>query len=86
MGKIFDFLATKTFFFGEGGTEDNPSDKVRLAVNFLKFRDERAYVEVVDLKSPDLYTNEPKAIQKILKEKRLAQLDATYVHLVDGTR
>ena len=80
------FLATKKFFFGEGGTEDEPSDKIQLAVNFINFRDERAYVELVDMKSPDLITNEPKAIQQILKEKRLAQLDENYAHLVDGNR
>ena len=55
-------------------------------MNFINFRDERAYVELVDMKSPDLITNEPKAIQQILKEKRLAQLDENYAHLVDGNR
>ena len=77
---------TKNFFFGVGHTEDEPSNKLQLAVNFISWRDERAYVEIVDLARPDILTNEPKTVQMVLNEKRLAKLDEQYVHMNDGLR
>ena len=77
---------TRKFFFGEKGSEDDPSSSIQLAVNFLSWRDERAYVEIIDLNRPDVSTNEAKTVQIWLNEKRMVKLDERYVHMNDGLR
>ena len=70
---------------GKGFNIDNPDPNIKLKCRFLKFGDERAFVEISNVNQLDEQTMDPIVIQSHLKKLRLINLDEEYVRLNDGT-
>jgi len=85
-----EWEAANDFLFGghkQGPGEynvDNPDPNIKLQCKFLRFREERAFVEVSDANRLDPNTMEPVIIQYHMKKLRLVNLEADYVRLNDG--